>query len=126
MKKLSLLFTAVLISALSFGQAEKKFHEADIQAEYPGGPTAMFQYISENVKYPKKALETNAQGKVYVSFLVSKTGEISEAKVLRGATPELDAEALRIVNGMVNWTPAELKGEAVPFQVTLPINFTLD
>jgi TonB family protein len=126
MKKLSLIICAVLIGAGTFAQTEKKYPKVDTEAEYTGGPEAMFKYISENVQYPAKAIETNVQGKVYVAFMISKTGEIQNAKVLRAVSPELDAEALRIVNGMTKWTPAQLNGENVPFEATLPINFSLD
>ncbi|MDE6238719.1 MAG: energy transducer TonB, partial [Muribaculaceae bacterium] len=64
-------------------------------------------------------------GKVIVEFVVSKTGAIENARVLRGRHPALDKEALRVVKAMPNWNPGRNNGNAVKVTYTLPVTFKL-
>jgi TonB family protein len=93
--------------------------------EFPGGFVALKEYVRANLQYPKNALEKGIEGKVYVNFMVSKTGAVSNAKVAKSTEPLLDEEALRIVKSMPNWTPGKQHGEAVEVSYTLPIDFNL-
>jgi protein TonB len=83
------------------------------------------QWLNSNIKYPVIAAENGIQGRVVVQFVVSKTGAISDAKVLRGVDPSLDREALRVVNSMPNWTPGKQNGTTVNVRYTLPVTFRL-
>ncbi len=82
-------------------------------------------FISENTVYPELAKKDSAQGMVYVNFRVSKDGSLKNLKVLRGVSPEIDSEALRVVSIMPNWIPAEKDGEKVDFVFTIPFKFVL-
>lgn len=95
---------------------------SDIPAEYPGGRAAMLAYLSKNMVIPDKVKDT---GKCYLKFIVSKTGEISDIKVMKGVPgcPECDAEAIRLVKGMPNWIPAKNKDKVVNSYFNLPIVF---
>lgn len=93
--------------------------------EYPGGDMALRQYISGAVQYPKEAIQSGKQGKVYVTFVVSPEGSVTDAKIARGVDPLLDEEALRVVNGMERWEPGVQKGKKVNVSYTVPINFVL-
>jgi TonB family protein len=93
--------------------------------EYPGGPDALRKFIAFNIKYPRTAVENNAQGKVFVSFTVTKTGAVGDAKIARGVDPSLDQEALRIVESMPAWIPGKQNGETVDVAYTIPIEFVL-
>ncbi|UTW66505.1 TonB family protein [bacterium SCSIO 12643] len=93
--------------------------------EFPGGQEAMFAYMGENIKYPKQAKEDEISGKVLVNFTVKNTGEIAYVKVVKGVSPELDNEAIRVIKHMPDWTPGEIDGKQVSSQLTLPINFKL-
>ena len=90
----------------------------------PGGQKAMMQYLAENVKYPASARQKKITGRVIIQFVVEKDGSITEAKVMKSVAPELDAEALRIVNGMPKWTPAMQDGKAVRVKFFIPIVFS--
>lgn len=93
---------------------------------FKGGENEMMSFLSKNVKYPVAAKERGMQGKVFVSFVVNETGAISDAKVMRGVAPELDAEALYAIRKMPDWTPGKQNGRNVKVQYNLPINFVLD
>ena len=92
---------------------------------FPGGMEELMKFLQKEVKYPKEAQDKGIQGRVVVQFVVNKDGSITEATVLKSVDPQLDAEALRVVNAMPNWTPGKDKGEAVRTRFTIPVNFKL-
>lgn len=95
------------------------------EAMFTGGNIAMRTFISNATKYPQKAVERGLQGTVYLSFIVEKSGEISDIRVERGIDPLLDQEAVRIVQSMPKWQAAVSLNGAVATRVRLPISFTL-
>lgn len=97
----------------------------DKEAEFPGGKDAMFKFINETMVYPPEAIDMGDQGRVYLSFVVEKDGRLTNVKIERGVIKSLDQEAKRIVRKMPNWTPGEVKGEAVRSRARLPIQFML-
>lgn len=82
-------------------------------------------YIAQNMKYPKEAYDKKVQGKVYVQFVISKEGYVTDAKVIRGVHPSLDQEALRVVYSSPKWIPGKQRGQAVNVSYTIPIIFNL-
>lgn len=92
---------------------------------FPGGDAAMFKWLGEHINYPAAAAEEGASGKVQVQFVVSKTGKVTQVKVVRGKHPALDKEAVRVVSAMPNWTPGRQNGQPVNVTYILPVNFTL-
>ena len=97
-------------------------------AEFPGGMDALFQFIKNNLVYPNYEKEVGIEGTVYLEFIVRKTGEIDNIKLLRGIKggPELDKEAIRIVKKMPKWNPGSVDGRNVSSIMRLPIKFRLD
>lgn len=104
---------------------EQIFFVVEKMPEYPGGDMALRKFIANTIKYPELALEKGIQGKVYVTFVVTKDGDIANAKIARGVDPLLDKEALRVVNMQPKWKPGSQKGKAVNVSYTVPINFAL-
>lgn len=110
---------------------ESKFSEPVYQVveklpEFPGGMGAMMKYIRENIQYPRISREENSQGKTYVSFIVSSTGEIRDVEVHKSSGDKyLDKEAERLVKSMPKWTPGMQSGRNVAVQYTLPVVFRL-
>jgi TonB family protein len=93
--------------------------------EFPGGVEKLMEYVAMNVRYPKEAEDKCLQGRVIATFIVEKDGSITSAKIVRSIDPALDAEALRVINGMPNWKPGTQKGEPVRVKYTIPISFRL-
>lgn len=104
---------------------EEVFFIVENMPEFPGGEQELRQFIANSVKYPEDAIKNKRQGKVYVTFVVTKDGSIADAKIARGVSPTLDAEALRVVNSQPKWKPATQRGKAVNVSYTIPINFQL-
>ncbi len=97
----------------------------EVKPQFPGGDAAMYNYLSANMKYPEAAVKAGKQGRVVVTFKVDTDGSIKDAKVLRGVDPALDAEALRLINGMPAWTPGYSNGKPVSVSYTLPVTFKM-
>lgn len=92
---------------------------------FPGGDAALMKFLRDNVKYPHIAQEHGIQGRVYVSFVVSKDGSIRDVGVARSVDPALDNEAIRVVQAMPKWEPGKQRGKAVNVKYMLPVNFVL-
>lgn len=92
---------------------------------FPGGDKALMAWLTKNLKYPASAQENGIQGRVLVQFVVNKDGSIVDPKVLRGADPALDKEAMRVVSAMPKWTPGKQRGKTVRVRYTLPVTFRL-
>ena len=101
------------------------FSVVEDEPEFPGGVEALYKYLAENIKYPVLAKEKGTQGRVYVTFVVEKDGSVTDAKVLRGVSEEVDAEALRVINAMPKWKPGMQQGVPVRVQYNIPIIFKL-
>lgn len=92
---------------------------------FPGGQTAMMQYLAKNVRYPAKAHQERIQGRVIVKFVVDKDGTVIQPTIARAVSPELDAEAIRVISAMPKWTPGKQRGKEVRVKFTVPIAFKL-
>lgn len=92
---------------------------------FPGGDAELLKYIGLNTVYPEVAKENNIQGRVIVRFCVTAKGGVSQVSILKGVDPELDAEAIRVVNTLPAFKPGKQGGKAVPVWYMVPITFTL-
>lgn len=96
----------------------------DVLPEYPDGLSAMILFINENLRHPvTNQCEYDIQGRVTIRFVVTKTGDIEQIKVVRGIAPYADKDAIRVVEQMPKWIPAKHKGEVVNSYYTLPVLF---
>ena len=92
---------------------------------FPGGERALMEFLKENVKYPPMAAKRKTQGKVVMTFVVDKTGKVTEIKVAKSVDIYLDTEAMRVCKLLPNFIPARQNGEPVSVWFTLPITFKL-
>ena len=104
---------------------DKAYDVVDEMPQFPGGPSKLFEYLAKSIRYPADAEKAGVQGRVITTFVVEKDGSISNAKVLKSIDPSLDAEALRVVNGMPKWIPGKQNGEAIRIKYTVPVSFRL-
>ncbi len=97
----------------------------DVPPQFPGRERGLVNYINKTRQYPYDAYKKRIQGRVICSFVVNTDGSVCNVSVIRGANPELDKEAVRIIKAMPEWTPGILDGEAVPVRCIIPIPFRL-
>lgn len=93
--------------------------------EMPVFPGNLNTWIYNNIRYPETAKEKKLEGKVYVRFVIEKDGAISNVKVIRGVSPELDNEAKAVIASMPKWEPGKQNGSPVRVSYTVPVYFAL-
>jgi protein TonB len=103
----------------------KVFDVVEQMPSFPGGQSALMQYLQSNVKYPVVAQENGVQGRVVVSFVVERDGSITDVQVVRSVDPSLDREAQRVVRSMPKWIPGKQNGQAVRVKYNVPVSFRL-
>lgn len=104
----------------------RMFIECEFYPQYPGGEAELMRYVYDNLRYPEKAKENNIQGRVVVQFVITKTGDIEDIKVVRSKSPELDQGAIRIIKSIPNkFIPGKINGKDADWRYTLPITFKL-
>lgn len=99
----------------------------DIMPEFPGGQDSLFSFMRRHMTYPDWESEHKIEGKVYVEFVVDKSGKVTEAVIKRSVkeSRNLDAEVLRVINMMPSWSPGKNGEQAVSTKMVLPVVFKL-
>jgi TonB family protein len=92
---------------------------------FKGGEKAMLRFVNSKLIYPKDAKENNISGKVVVRFAINSDGAVGEVSVLKGISPALDAEAVRVVKLLPAWKPGKLSGTTVKVWYSIPVEFML-
>ena len=123
----------ILISLTVLGAEAQDIHEkeqvyevVEQMPEYPGGKKALMEFIAQNVRYPEDAKREKITGKVFVNFIVDKTGKVKSIKIVRGVAPSLDKESVRVIGLLPDFQPGKQNGGAVNVSYTVPINYELD
>ncbi|MBO7200978.1 MAG: energy transducer TonB [Bacteroidales bacterium] len=130
MKKLILLVVVALFCCTSaMAQTvvvdEEIFLVVENEPEFPGGEDSLYAYIARNIKYPEAAKKEKIEGRVFVTFVIEKDGQVSSAKILRDIGGGCGEEAIRVVKNMPKWKPGTQRGNPVRFQFNLPVSFML-
>ena len=104
---------------------DRAFDVVEEMPQFPGGSSALLEYLAANIRYPKAAYKAGVQGRVILTFVVEKDGSISGTEVVKSVSPLLDAEAVRVINAMPNWVPGRQNGKVVRVKYTVPVSFML-
>jgi len=107
-------------------EEEEIFFIVEQMPTFNGGDLKEFQkYVQKNLQYPEKAKQNDVQGTVIIQFVVNREGKVVKAKVVRSVNPELDEEALRVVNSSPKWTPGQQRNMPASVAFTLPVMFII-
>jgi len=94
----------------------------DEEAEFPGANVYLLKFIQENLVYPEGYGDIDVVGKIYVKFVVSKTGICSDFQILRGMKDsKLERSVTEMLKKMPVWKPAKMNGKEVDSYYILPI-----
>lgn len=118
--------TKVEVAVEAAPKEETIFTVVEQQPEFPGGGSALGQWLGKNIRYPAAAQRANIAGKVYISFVVNTDGSIQDVTILKGLGFGTDEEAQRVVKSMPKWRPGKQSGRPVRVKFNLPISFTLE
>jgi TonB family protein len=105
------------------------YYDCDQQPTFLGSPDPrkfLEQWVYQYLKYPAEAVRDGVQGRVMVEFVINKDGKVSDVKVQRGVSEELDAEAVKVVAASPKWKPGKVNGEKVRCSMTIPVEFRLE
>ena len=133
--------SAVLFNVVAMQSCKPKKWEVlqamqvDKGAEFDGDINT---YISENLKYPKEAMDNGIEGRVVIGFKVDENGYVKDPQVVtenysyangtngNGIKPNLLATAaIDVIQKMPRWTPAEKDGKKVAMYYQQPFTFKI-
>ena len=101
--------------------------DTEFYINFPGGEKALKRFLKKNLSYPDTARALGVEGVVYVSFLVNESGVLSDIKVEKGISIEIDKEVIRVVSIMPKWKwDKKIKPKNSKFKKVLPIKFSLN
>jgi TonB family protein len=134
--KLFLMISMCLLGKQLYAQNASKpvsiqdtvpFVKPEVLPMFPGGDSKLIEFVSTNIKYPAKAKKKGNVGTSYISFIIKKTGEVSNIKTYKGipGCASCDDEAKRVVALMPKWIPGKQDGNAIDVQYILPVKFSL-
>lgn len=106
-------------------EATKIFTIVEQMPGFPGGEGELLKYLASKIKYPPMAKENGIEGVVFLTFVVTREGKVSDVKLLRGIGGGCDEEAKRVVASMPDWKPGKQNGRPVMVQYNLPVRFRL-
>ncbi len=115
------------IGGISIGEHNDtvKYKARDVEPQYKGGPKAFNNFLANNIQYPDYERANNIQGTVKLSFIVEKDGKVSDVKVIKNVSYNIDKEALRVLSSSGNWIPGYEYGRPVRVSFTISTNFSL-
>lgn len=114
MKIYNVLFIVIFLNAfgLQAQEAEKstKFigEIVETDPEYNGGLEDFFNYVYSNI--PKS---NDLKGRFFVSFFIEVDGSVSEVKIIKGISQNIDQKMILALQNMPNWIPAKIKNTPV-------------
>lgn len=98
------------------------FTLAEVQPKPVGGFESFYAQLSKNLTYPKQAIRNGVDGKVYVEFIVDRSGRINHLKILKGIGAGCDEEAIRVLS-LIHWEPGRQRGKPVNVRLVMPVIF---
>lgn len=93
--------------------------------EFPGGNDSLLIYLKNNIQYPENCKKDSISGVVLIEFIIEKDGSVTNVKPIVKAVPELDAEAVRVIENMPKWKPGKQQGKPVRVSMQIPIRFSI-
>ena len=102
------------------------YDEVDQLPSFKGGMQELASALQQTLVYPVDAKKQGTEGKVYVSFVVTKTGQVTEVGVAKSLDKQCDDAAVAAVAQLPAWNPGINQGKPVNVRLVLPITFALD
>ncbi len=78
------------------------------------------------MRYPTIAQQNKIQGKIYVEFVVDKSGKITKVRTVKGLGYGCDEEGERVLKNSRKWILGKHRGQPIEQRIILPITFNLN
>lgn len=105
---------------------ELSFNCIEALPVFPGGFDSLASYYNRNLKYPETAINDNIQGKVIVSFIINKKGEVTSVKLIKSIRHDLDSSCITTIKKLPNWKPGTMENKTISIKLCQPIRFKLE
>lgn len=105
------------------------FFDCDVRPSFLGSTDPqqfLKKWVYVYLKYPREAVSNGIQGRVMVDFIIDEKGKVRDVKVLKGADPLLDEEAVRVIEASPDWKPGKVGGKKVKCEMTVSVEFKLE
>lgn len=106
-------------------EADEVADAVEVLPEFPGGQSALLQFIGEHIRYPENAYKAGKEGRVVVRFVISSTGKVTDPEIVRSVDEDLDAAAINVIKALPDFKPGTTGGKPVACQYVLPVSFKL-
>lgn len=138
--KFAHLFVSICFANVVFSQVPTTYAKDslvydivdEVEPEFPGGYDKLYEYISKEIQYPEFEKSMPAQlyqgkNKLIVKFIVEKDGSVSHVQIDKSSypCPLCEKEAIRVIQQMPKWKPANHNGKLERCWVRVPIIFDL-
>lgn len=117
--------TVMLIDSANYINGERILEVVEQMPQFPGGESALLEFLGKNIRYPVDALEKGISGHVITRFVVDQYGNVKNVEVVRSICPSLDLEAIRVLKSIPNWIPGKQNGKNVAVYFTFPMSFKI-
>lgn len=97
----------------------------DVLPKFPGGEKAFGEFLSKHIKYPPEARSWGINGRVVLTYIVEKDGNLTDIQVVSSPHYALEDEAIRVLKRSPKWEPGIQNGVPVRVKYTLPVNFSI-
>lgn len=128
MKKLAIFIALICLTLGVQAQTTQSgltYKMVEQMPTFPGGDAALMKHIDSHIQFPKEAADWNFDDLVVVQFVVTKTGQVGEVKVVRSLIKEFEQEAIRLCKSLPKFIPGRQNGQPVDMWYTLPIRFRI-
>lgn len=116
----------VIKDSIKSKENETVYIEFETMPIFPGGDSALLDFVYKNLKYPESAIKDKIQGRVILCFVITKTGEIDKVEIIRSLQPDCDKEAIRVVKMLPKFVPGTDHGKPESRWYVLPVIFKLE
>ena len=105
------------------------YNECDLPPMFLNSPDPgrfLKDWVYHYLKYPESVIRDGIQGRVTVDFVIEKDGKVTDVKVSKGVSEELDAEAVKVVAASPKWKPGRVNGNKVRTSMSIHVDFRLE
>ena len=103
------------------------YEMTEVHPAYPGGQSALEDYVTNNIEYPQMAIDDNKEGTVLVQFVIDENGKVEDANVVGSKLGDgLDEEAARVISKMPKWEPGKVKGKNVKTRLVMAVTYKIE
>lgn len=97
-----------------------------VYPEGDGGDRAITAAVARNFQYPRKDIKANIKGRVLIKFAVNEQGNVVDAQVIQGLSPDIDIAAIKAVQKLRRFKPGTQQGIPVKVSFTVPLNLAIN